>query len=341
MRNLHSRRTLAATLVLALAGLPALAQDAAPPTLESQAIGAPVNVTLKTGEVLRGAFAGVSEGKAIIDHPVLGRVSFPLSELAGWTPVAPVPAGEAPPPVVVPAPAEPAKAPPPPPPPAPDSFFEGWTGGVELGLNGSSGNTERMNVRAGLTAERKTEETETTFGFVYSYATDDGDESENRAQVDLRNDWLLGKDSPWRIYALGRIEYDTFQDWDWRTSAFVGVGYQFIKTEKTSLIGRVGIGASKEFGGDDNRITPELNFGADFEHKFTDTQKMFASLDYYPSLLNFSDYRLVGKAGYEILLDAESGLSLKLGVEDRYDSSPGEDSNRNDIDYFALMVFKF
>ena len=175
---------------------------------------------------------------------------------------------------------------------------------------------------------------------MYTYAKDDGEESENKGQIDLRNDWLLGKESPWRVYALGRVEYDNFQNWDWRVSAFAGIGYEFIKTEKTTLIGRFGAGASREFGGDDNRITPELNFGADFEHKFTDTQKIFASLDYYPSLLNFSDFRLVGKAGYEILLDPESGLSLKLGVEDRYDSSP-DGAKRNDLDYFVLMVFKF
>ena len=136
----------------------------------------------------------------------------------------------------------------------------GWSGSVELGLNGSEGNSSRVNVRAGLGAERKTEETETTFSFVYTYAKDDGEESENQGQIDLRNDWLLGKDSPWRIYALGRVEYDTFQNWDWRVSAFAGVGYEFIKTDKTTLIGRFGAGAANPGG----RESGLLNFGGEF-----------------------------------------------------------------------------
>lgn len=336
-------RRLIAPALLGVTALNAFGQDApplAPPSaptpqpIESQAIGSPIAVTLRTGEVLRGSFGGVADDKIVIDHPVLGKVNIPRAEIAGWTVTAPTEATPTTPT------AEPAKPATPPPPPAPTSFFEGWTGSVELGLNGSEGNSSRFNVRAGFGAERKTEETETKFTFAYSYAKDEGEETEHKGQTELRNDWILGKESPWRVYALGRLEYDEFQDWDWRASAFAGIGYQFIKTDKTTLIGRVGGGMSREFGGDDNRIHPEANFGIDLEHKFTDTQKFTLTFDYYMDLLNVSDYRLVGKAAYEILLDESSGLTLKLGVEDRYDSSPG-DAKRNDLDYFALVVFKF
>jgi hypothetical protein len=40
---------------------------------------------------------------------------------------------------------------------SPPSFFKGWTGGVEVGLNGSEGNTERLSFRAGANATRKRE----------------------------------------------------------------------------------------------------------------------------------------------------------------------------------------
>ncbi len=340
MASNNFRRRLVAPFVMSIATMTAVAQEgAAPPVqpIESQAIGTPVAVTLKTGEVLRGSFGGIADDKVVIDHPVLGKVNIPRAEMAAWTATAP---GEAPPPAPAPAPAEPPAPATPPPPPAPETFWDGWTWSVELGLNGSEGNSSNLNLRAGFGAERKTEETETKFTFAYSYAKDDGESTENKGQAELRNDWLLGKDSPWRIYALGRIEYDQFQDWDWRASAFTGVGYEFIKNEKTLLLGRVGIGATQEYGSSDNRIHPELDLGIDFEHKFTDTQKFTLTLDYYADLLDISEYRIVGKAAYEITLDKDSGMTLKLGVEDRYDSSPG-DAKRNDLDYFALLVFKF
>jgi hypothetical protein len=128
-------------------------------------------------------------------------------------------------------------------------------------------------------------------------------------------------------------------------SLIAGPAYEFIKTERTLLLGRLGVGFSKEFGsgeGVDNRIKPELDLGLDFEHKLDDRQKILASIDYFPSLLNFpKDYRVVGKAAYEVLVDPKNNLTLKLGVENRYQSLPGEGKKKNDLLYFATVVYSF
>jgi glutamate N-acetyltransferase/amino-acid N-acetyltransferase len=39
-------------------------------------------------------------------------------------------------------------------------------------------------------------------------------------------------------FATGKAEYDEFQDWDWRLSAFAGPGYYFVKHDRTKLLGR-------------------------------------------------------------------------------------------------------
>ncbi len=131
-----------------------------------------------------------------------------------------------------------------------------------------------------------------------------------------------------------------FQNWDWRVTAVSGVGYEFIKSDRTTLLGRVGIGAMREFGGEDNRIHPELDVGVDWQHKFTEFQKLTFSFDYYADLIDIGAYRFIGKAAYEIVVDPDSGMTLKLGVEDRYDSTP-DGAKRNDLDYFAVLMFKF
>lgn len=223
----------------------------------------------------------------------------------------------------------------------PASWTEGWTGSVELGLNGSDGNTETFNFRGGITGERITLDYETRAGFVYSYTRNDGTDTENRANAFIRNDWLLAEDSKWRIFALGDATFDDFQDWDYRVSAFGGVGYEFIDTDKTFLLGRVGLGVTREIGGSENAFIPEGVLGADFTHKLTERQKVYANVDFYPALDDFGPYRLVSRAGWEILVDPETSMSLKLGVEDRYDSDPGDGFKRNDLDYFALLVWSF
>lgn len=297
----------------------------------AQTPGHQVDATLSSGDVIRGVLVSDDGTNVVINHPVLGQLTLAKKSVSA---IAVVPEAAPPPP------------PPPPPPPAvpevkpdPDSFFKGWTGNVELGLNGSDGNTQTLSFRAAVNGKRETSKTVTTAGVLYLYGTQDGDKNQDRAEFNLRNDWKITP--PWRIFAIGKAEYDTFQDWVWRTSAFAGLGYEFIKNDKTLLLGRFGAGITKEFGGEDNRIQPELDFGLDFEHKFDERSKVFASVDVYPSLQSFSDYRAVGKAGYEIVVDPQSGMALKLGAEDRYDATPGDGKKRNDITYFAVLSFNF
>lgn len=227
-------------------------------------------------------------------------------------------------------------------PPAPEpSWLDGWKGGVEIGLNGSDGNTERLNFRGGANAQRTTERYDTKIGFIYSYGREESRDTENKFIAQGRNDWLF-KDSPWRLFAKSTFEYDDFQDWDVRVSAHGGVGYAFIDDEKTLLLGRVGLGFAREFGGDDNAIKFEGLLGADFSRKLTERQKISASVDWYPELApEIGPYRIEAKAAYEVLVDPESKMTLKLGVLDRYDSNPGDGFERNDFEYFALLAWSF
>ncbi|MBX9737625.1 MAG: DUF481 domain-containing protein, partial [Phycisphaerales bacterium] len=214
-------------------------------------------------------------------------------------------------------------------------------GSVDAGLNGSSGNSETLSARAGLGLVRKTEPMETNLNFLYVYATNDGTANKSRFEANLRNDWFF-KDSKWGFFALGKFEFDDFQSWLYRTSAFAGPSYTFIKNDKMLLRGRAGVGLSREFGRQaDNAIIPEALFGGDFEYKFSDTMKAFATVDVLPSLKRFTDFRVDSKAGLEFLLDKDSGMNLKLGIADRYKSNPSGVSKRNDLEYFATLGWNF
>ncbi len=298
--------------------------------------GQKVDAAMSSGDVVRGVLVSQDDKTVVLNHPVLGTISIPRGNLSGMTVVV----EQAPPP---PAPV----APPPPPPapaapevkPDPESFLDGWSKSIELGLNGAEGNSQSLSFRGAFNAKRETSKIATTAGITYVYGTQDGDKNLEHGEINLRNDWKIG--SPWRIFAIGKAEYDTFQDWTWRTSLFAGLGYEFIKTDNTLLLGRIGAGATKEFGSSKQRIEPELDLGLDWEHKLDERQKLFASIDYYPSLHRFTDYRVNAKAGYEVIVDPVNKLSLKLGLEDRYNSNPGANNKKNDLLYFATVVYNF
>ncbi|MCA9300265.1 MAG: DUF481 domain-containing protein [Phycisphaerales bacterium] len=218
-----------------------------------------------------------------------------------------------------------------------DNWLHGWSGSAEVGLNGSDGNTERLNLRAGIGGERDTSKMRTTFDLTYSYAEDDGEDTENRFRAKGFNEWKI--EDPWSLFVQGSATYDEFQDWEWLLTAAGGVGYKFIDNDKTFLQGLLGAGISKEIKGTKNEIVPEGLIGLDFNHKLTERSEIYADFTFYPALDNFGPYRFEGNAGYKVLLDEAMNLSLKLGISDRYDSEPGEGFKRNDIDYFAVMAF--
>lgn len=273
-------------------------------------------VKLASGEELTVQIVEQTDATVKFVHPVLGEMTLSRNLVT-----------------VVP--------PPPPPPPPPESFLEGWKGKVELGLNGTDGNSETLNLRAGAEAKRVTATAETKLTLTYAYATDDGQTSKNRLEFEGRQDWLFAEGSPWGFFLIGRYEYDDFQDWDYRLSGFAGPSYTFIKSEATLLRGRVGAGATREFGSSRNEVIPEGLVGVDVEHKLDERQSLFATLEYLPSFDDAPNYRLVGKAGYEILLDPESAMSLKLGATDKYNSSPGAGFKKNDVEYFLTIGFNF
>lgn len=220
-------------------------------------------------------------------------------------------------------------------------MFEDWSGKVELGLHGSSGNTELLSLRTGLSANRSTEQIETTGRFSYNYATRDGQESQNRARLSGRNDWLQGTDSRWRAFISGDSEYNRFQAWNWRLSGFGGFGFEFIDSSRTFLLGRAGAGGSREFGSDDDRFHPEAVLGVDFRQRITERQSLTASTDLFPELDEGGRYRVTSRAEWEVEIDPDINLGLTLGVENRFDSSPGRSARRSDLDYYAVLVWTF
>ncbi len=131
-----------------------------------------------------------------------------------------------------------------------------------------------------------------------------------------------------------------FKAFYFRLALHAGIGYSWIKTKTTTLKTRIGAGGSWEFGGPDNKFMPEALLGLDFDHAFTDRQKITSSVEVYPDLDEMGEFRLQAKVAYEFLINPDWNLTLKLGVLDRYDSTP-EGARPNDLEYFGVLLWSF
>lgn len=213
-----------------------------------------------------------------------------------------------------------------------------WSSSFELGLNGSQGNAETFSLRTGADLKRTAGNYTMTFELDYARTNANAVETQHNSLLQVDQKWSFGE-SPWSAFFNTGLEYDEFKAFDLRLILNGGLGYTFFKTDASKLAGRIGSGVSREFGGPDNRWTPEAVFGMDFSHRMTKRQKFNFKADYFPEWGEFTDYRLRSEANWELLLDDEANLSLKFGIIDRYDSTP-QGRKPNDIDYTAVILWK-
>ena len=214
-----------------------------------------------------------------------------------------------------------------------------WEGSFELGMNGSEGNSKTFSFKSGASLKRTTEFHELGFDFSYAQTSTDGVQTQNYALLRTDYERLFGDVSPWSLFVQDILEYNEFKAFDVRHAINSGAAYRFIRTDLMKLKGRFGAGASREYGGPNNEWSPEAVFGTDFEHQLTAKQKLSLTVDYFPVWSDFNDYRLLTVFSWEVVLDEEANLHLKLALNDQYDSTP-EGAEPNDVNYSLLLLWK-
>ncbi len=215
-----------------------------------------------------------------------------------------------------------------------------WEGSCELGANGTEGNSQTFDIVFGFDVKRETERNIISADLDYRKNSANSIETAHKGLLLGRYEHPF-KDSPWTWFFDTTLEYDEFRAFDLRIAFSTGLGYRFIKTEQTSLIGRFGGGASHEIGGPDGRWVPEMVFAADLEHQLTERQKIIASVDYYPEITDFAAFRLNTELGWEVLLDEAMNLSMKVSLLDRYDNHAPVGIKPNDLDYAVTLLWGF
>jgi putative salt-induced outer membrane protein YdiY len=215
-----------------------------------------------------------------------------------------------------------------------------WDGSFNLGLDGSEGNTVATNFRFGVNAVRKTELSVLTSNLDYKKQTANNQPTADRLYFEGRCERLIPQ-TRWSLFVHETVEYDRSQPYDVRDTSDAGVGYRLIKTDLTTMIGRLGGGFSHEYGGPENgQYIPEAVFGLQLECQLTKRQKILGAVEYAPDVGDFLRYRIRTQAALEVSLDQERNLSLRLGVLERYNSVPNG-ALRNDLDYAMMLMWKF
>ena len=217
-------------------------------------------------------------------------------------------------------------------------LFQGWKRELDVGINGSDGNSQSLSIHAGFKADYQDPDKVWKFRTAYDKASSDSEESRNQFFTELQRDWLWS-DSPWFAFALGRYDWDKYKDWEHRVALSVGPGYQFVKNHTWDISARAGLGANKTYGDEDEDLTPEALLGMHVGWNISEQEAIDFTTTFYPSLDNAGAYRNITTLDWKMQMEKSGKLAMKIGLANEYDSEATGDVKKNDFKYFLALVW--
>ena len=221
-----------------------------------------------------------------------------------------------------------------------DDSLPVWSGSFAAGFNGKTGNSQNLDVNFAVNATRESDFGTSIFIGNYFYASSDVITTTDRWFSQFRQEIKL-PNPRWSWFNQIGVEIDRFKDYDYRISLHTGLSFKVIDEELHKLKLRFGGGASSEVGGASDAWSPELQFGADWERKVFDNTRIYATVDYFPNVSDFADYRINTNTGLDVLVDKRRNINFRIFAQNRYDSTPPAGNQESDLDYGAALVVGF
>jgi len=222
--------------------------------------------------------------------------------------------------------------------PAPEAK-KGWETTAAAGLTITSGTRDTLLVTAGLNASRKWERDEAAFGVSGGYGEDNSVVNNEFVQGFGQYNHLFTE----RFYGGLRLDaaYDGIANLDYRVTLTPLAGYYLIKNAKTTLAMEVGPSAVLEkYSGEDSDTYLGIRFAERFEHKLTDSTKIWESVSYVPQVDRWMEkYVITAEAGIDTAITKK--WSLRVLVQDIYTSEVPAGTESNELRLVAGTAYKF
>jgi len=140
-------------------------------------------------------------------------------------------------------------------------------------------------------------------------------------------------------YADGAVLHDDIADIAYRATLGPGAGVYLIKNDATSLSAETGLSYvwEKVAGTRDDFIA--LRLAESFTRQLSATAKLWQSLEALPRVEDLGNYLLKAEIGIEAAINTR--LSLRIAIQDQYDSDPAPDAEKNDVSLVAGISFRW
>lgn len=211
---------------------------------------------------------------------------------------------------------------------------------VAAGVTLTDGNSETLSANATITIEGEKEGLGSILaGIEGNYGESTVDDVDEKTVENAKIYGSLKKTLSPRTYASIDAAglYDDIALIDYRVNVGPSVGVYLFKTEKRELSMEVGPTYLWE---EVDSVTDDylgIRFGERYTCQISETAKIWQSAEYIPEAEDFDRYLLNAEIGIEA--SVTKLISLRLVLQDKYDSQPAADTDRNDVSLIASLGF--
>lgn len=224
-----------------------------------------------------------------------------------------------------------------------------WETVANAGLTVQSGNSESIATSLGLDTKKKWESDEVALGVLGGYGKSSSTGNNRSRTTDFAKAYgqynrLISERAYFGLRVDG--EHDGIADLAYRVRISPLVGYYVIKNDKTTLsfdAGPTFIVEEREASATsarDRRESFALRFGESFEHKLSDTAKIWQKAEYIPTIKDWPEYDVINaEIGLSTALTPKWDLQVKYQIT--YDNGVKYGKECTDTRLIVSTAYKF
>ena len=223
-----------------------------------------------------------------------------------------------------------------PPPPGPPVTLSGH---INIGINITDGNTNTKTYYGDAELVARSEKNRFTLGGIYNRAEDSGKTTKDNQTGYIKYDHFLT--DKWYFLANAAGTKDSFKDLNLRSTAGLGMGYQFFETKTTNL--SVELGAN--YVNEDYIVADDDSYAAgrwavNFDHLlYADFIQFFHKHVGLISLENTSKTSVMSQTGFRFKI--YQGLNATAQVNFDWDNAPSPGVENKDTVYIVTLGYQF
>ena len=214
-----------------------------------------------------------------------------------------------------------------------------WQTTASAGLTLTRGNSRTLLMTLGLETKRKWEQNDASFAINGGYGTDNGVANANY----LNGFGQVNHNFSDRFYAGLRLDgaYDAIARLDYRLTLSPLAGYYLIKNTNTLLSVEAGPSLVTERQVDSDPETyAGFRLAERFDEKLSASTKLWQTFSYVPRIDEWTDkYIMTAELGFDAAINKR--WSLRIVLQDVFDSQPAAGREKNDVRLVAGTAYKF